>query len=611
MGLGHGGNNGFTRYPLIVDSLTTQGLSTTRLFSLDLGRQNSPGAAITGELVFGGVDTNRYAGMLQKVPTDPSDPHYRVTLNSLAHRPPGATVATPFIDANLPVSVIIDSGTTLSLLPESVVSKVAAQFPGAQSDGAGGYRVDCAYQSRDGSVEFSFLAGTGTVTINVSYNDFIWNSGGDCFLGVWTSTDLGVWILGDTFLRGAYVTFDQTNNALFMSNYVSCGDGSNLISVPAGPDAAANIPGACVVAATSPLAASLPPTSSPTFPAGTPASTAVPSAGSSLGPSLNPVEPPSLSASPTPSTSTPPSRMSSIAPALVGSPQLTPGAGDPAPNNVDLTAGADPKATPAMKRPDGTGAPVTTITATVTRGVVYTVTACPDSVTNCPIRGHVATRFETVVTTFCPGHDEMPGATTDAGGVVFVTEPSVPTNTFVAEVGDTVSSGVEEEEGGEWVEEEQGEQWVGEEQGEQRVGEEQGIQWVEGEQGGQQLDEEQQQQQEAQVVTTVYPATKIYKIASCAATDAACATGMTTTRVVTISKTVVVHPVPTLPAPAPAPENAFAPAWKGGHNASATRNGTQWQGPAAISAAAVDDAKIDKRYLGAVFVVVWGVMVLL
>jgi len=31
-------------------------------------------AAITGEMVFGGVDINKYSGFLQKVPTDPSDP---------------------------------------------------------------------------------------------------------------------------------------------------------------------------------------------------------------------------------------------------------------------------------------------------------------------------------------------------------------------------------------------------------------------------------------------------------------------------------------------------------------------------------------------------------
>lgn len=31
-------------------------------------------AAVTGEMAFGGVDKNKYAGYLKKVPTDPSDP---------------------------------------------------------------------------------------------------------------------------------------------------------------------------------------------------------------------------------------------------------------------------------------------------------------------------------------------------------------------------------------------------------------------------------------------------------------------------------------------------------------------------------------------------------
>lgn len=132
------------------------------------------------------------------------DRHYKITLHSLAHRAPGASAPTSFADSNLPLPVIVDSGTTLSLLPESLVGKLAAQFPGATSDGNGGYRVDCAFQSRDGSVAFEFLSGNGTVVINVAYRDFIWNSGGDCFLGAWFTDDLGIWILGDTFLRGAY-----------------------------------------------------------------------------------------------------------------------------------------------------------------------------------------------------------------------------------------------------------------------------------------------------------------------------------------------------------------------------------------------------------------------
>ncbi len=43
MGLARGLGNGFIRYPTIVDSLAAQGYTQSKLFSLDLGGQVSPG----------------------------------------------------------------------------------------------------------------------------------------------------------------------------------------------------------------------------------------------------------------------------------------------------------------------------------------------------------------------------------------------------------------------------------------------------------------------------------------------------------------------------------------------------------------------------------------
>ncbi|KAI1101626.1 acid protease [Jackrogersella minutella] len=260
LGLGHGQGNGVIEYASIIDSLAAQGYTDSKLFSLDLGGQPGPTAAVTGEIVFGGVDTNKYSGNLAKVPTDPSDPHYVVTLNSLSLQTPVSTsspseaiaeVSEPITDSNLPLRVVVDSGTTLSLLPESMVSTLAAGFPGATPDGNGGYKVPCDLRnSTDGSVSFEFAGdGSSKVTITVSYSDFIWYGGDECFLGASYSKDIGVWILGDTFLRGAYVTFDQSNDALYMANYAKCSEESNLVAVPAGLDAAANIPGSCAAPA--------------------------------------------------------------------------------------------------------------------------------------------------------------------------------------------------------------------------------------------------------------------------------------------------------------------------------------------------------------------------
>ncbi|KAF3059606.1 Candidapepsin-1 [Daldinia childiae] len=259
LGLGHGKGHGVIDYESIVDSLAVQGYTDSKLFSLDLGGQPGPTAAITGEIVFGGVDTNKYAGNLVKVPTDPNDAHYVATLNSISlHVPASSSGSVKTVsqnikainDSNLPLQVVVDSGTTLSLLPESVVSAIAAGFPGAEPDGNGGYKVPCELRNTtEGRVDFELRGdGNDKVKISVSYSDFIWYGGNECFLGAWYTSNVGVWILGDTFLRGAYVTFDQSNNALYMANYVSCGESSNLVPVPAGPDAAANIPGSCETA---------------------------------------------------------------------------------------------------------------------------------------------------------------------------------------------------------------------------------------------------------------------------------------------------------------------------------------------------------------------------
>ncbi|KAI1385408.1 acid protease [Hypoxylon trugodes] len=261
LGLGRGKGGGVVEYSSVVDSLAAQGYTNSKLFSLDLGDQPGGTAAVTGEMVFGGVDTNKFSGNLAKVPTDPSDPHYVVTLNSLTLQTPDSAPASgsdnavslvasePITDSNMPLPVVVDSGTTLSLLPESMVSALAAKFSGSKSDGNGGYTVPCSLrdEAAGGTLDFEFAGeGGAPVVINVAYSDFIWYGGNDqCFLGAWYTGDIGVWILGDTFLRGAYVAFDQSNDALYMANYIRCKEESNLVAVPAGPDAAADIPGSC------------------------------------------------------------------------------------------------------------------------------------------------------------------------------------------------------------------------------------------------------------------------------------------------------------------------------------------------------------------------------
>ncbi|RYO78144.1 hypothetical protein DL763_009759 [Monosporascus cannonballus] len=351
MGLAHGlggsgtDTNGFLEYPGVADSLAAQGFTQSKLFSLDLGG-----------------------------PDPAPRRHYSVQLRGSRTRPPGAAAARPLAGVSLPVRGHRGLG-------DHAVAPARERRGGA--GGRGGYEAPCDYARRDGSVAFELgggAGGGGAVRIDVRYADFVWDNGDACYLGARYSPDVGVWTLGDTFLRGAYVVFDQDNEALYMANYVSCDGGPDLVPVPAGPDAASNITGACQAAAPLPIASSLR----------------------------------SSSSSPTRRVHVvnhqphrayyEPCRTLIHHITHIRAAVLHPtAAGSPAPTTASAGAGND-DGLPGFGGPEATAAPTTTArvtyTSTVTRAEVYTVTVCPPPVRDCPL-GQLATRFRAFVTTIC------------------------------------------------------------------------------------------------------------------------------------------------------------------------------------------------------------------
>ncbi|KAK8047321.1 hypothetical protein PG996_015385 [Apiospora saccharicola] len=486
MGLARGKGNGFLNYNTVLDSVVAQGFANSRLFSLDLGSQGQPAAVISGEIVFGGVDTNKYAGNLVKVEIDPADSHYAVLFTGLTHRPPTAQTANPVLSTFNSFPVIVDSGTTLSLLPQALVEALAAQFPGATSDGHGGYKVACSYQQQPGTVSFSLATsfsgssgsgGASNITINLPYAEFIWNAGNDnCYLGAWYDRSISVHILGDTFLRGAYVVFDQESNALYMADYIACGgagvgtssDGGGLVSVPAGQDAVLGIQGNCVAAGNN--GASPSSSSSVVLPGGPVTSSGL---GPSVVPTINPAGPASVTSSATGTgsagvtTAEVPGTTPAASSSLPGGASTLPGSSATSAPVQGSGPGLDPNAVPAggsgaatsatpaagglpvAHNPDpnviigpggtgtagigGTGTMSGTITSTITNLIVATVTACPPpAVTSGPVcvLGQVTTRTSVYVTTICPEETAKPapapgGAQSPQqggqGGAVFVT----------------------------------------------------------------------------------------------------------------------------------------------------------------------------------------------
>ncbi len=237
LGLGYGkGLN--LNYNNFVDQLALQKVTNSKAFSVALGSVNANNG---GVVIFGGVDTKKFSGSLvsNKIlgPQGSEDINrYWIQMTSVALDTSGTSKT--YTGGNIPV--VLDSGSSLSYLPTSIVSSMASDFQGKLDRQSGLYIVSCSQITKSGSIDFAF----GSVTIKVPFSEFIWQADAQtcvlCASPVDPSSGVTA-LLGDTFLRSAYVVFDQTAGAISMAQYVNCGQAEQ--SIPA--SGASGIQGQC------------------------------------------------------------------------------------------------------------------------------------------------------------------------------------------------------------------------------------------------------------------------------------------------------------------------------------------------------------------------------
>ncbi|KAK3331431.1 aspartic peptidase domain-containing protein [Apodospora peruviana] len=265
-------------YPYVIDSLAQQGLTNSRAFSMDLRGF----ASDSGSVIYGGIDTKKYSGSLFKIPVVPASrspdgwTRWWVRLDGIKVNQPDGNVVevytSPAGGSGQPV--LLDSGYTLSALPTPIFTNLVAAFPSASYVASADlYIVDCQDPGQGGSVDFIF----GTKTINVQYYDFVWHYPGSslCVLGAFEDSFP---VLGDTFLRSAYVVYDWDNRNVHLAQSAECG--TNLVAIGRGANAVPNLVGECELPAVSsapPAASSSAPVSSVSI-SSVPASVITPSA---------------------------------------------------------------------------------------------------------------------------------------------------------------------------------------------------------------------------------------------------------------------------------------------------------------------------------------------
>jgi hypothetical protein len=241
------------------------------------------------------VDTDKYIGKLGAVPIEQTDGQYVDYTVALSKISSSGGQSTTFSATATPV--VLDSGTTLMYLPSSVVTAIYQQLNVYDdTENSGLALVNCQLLTSDTktTIDFQFGGDSGP-SVSVPLAELIQNDvqqyvgveGGfeappdlpfpadqACSFGVQAGEDL--YLLGDSFLRSAYVVYDLDNHQIAIGQANLNSSSSNVVEIGA---SSSGIPEVTGVASQVTVAASvtgLPGAGRPTGTAtGTPLSTSM------------------------------------------------------------------------------------------------------------------------------------------------------------------------------------------------------------------------------------------------------------------------------------------------------------------------------------------------
>lgn len=220
LGIGYEANEvalqyGYRPYRNVPTNLVEKGYVNTPAYSLWLNDLDSN----TGSILFGGVDSAKYTGELQSLPIIPIPvgtsevyAEFVIALTSV-----GANGDSTSFANNIAISALLDSGSSLMYLPTSIAQDIYQSLNAQYESNQGAAFVPCSLADQDGTIDFTF----SSPTIRVPINELVLTAGiqnGEpvCILGIIPSGG-NTALLGDTFLRSAYVVYDLASNQISLA----------------------------------------------------------------------------------------------------------------------------------------------------------------------------------------------------------------------------------------------------------------------------------------------------------------------------------------------------------------------------------------------------------
>lgn len=231
MGIGFDTNEarvdeGERSYQGVVSQLKKQGLIKTLSYSLWLDDED----AQTGSILFGGVDTSKYVAPLIALPMVGFDYRDPTTVNEVAIEMTSIEVkgdsgTTSLTDKNLVIPALLDSGTTSSYFPTDINQKILDAFGAVQDPAISFPLVACNLSTSKANFVFGFGGASGP-KINVPIAQLVLDYDGELAFADGTpacailvhESDKDQVILGDSFLRSAYVVYHLEAKTIALAN---------------------------------------------------------------------------------------------------------------------------------------------------------------------------------------------------------------------------------------------------------------------------------------------------------------------------------------------------------------------------------------------------------
>lgn len=235
---------GLDAYPNLPQLMVDKSIIQSNAYSLWLNDLD----ASKGSILFGGVDTEKFVGTLATLPIVKEYGAFRefvIALTGLGSNGNAGSYFSSEENSNNVVPVLLDSGSSLTYLPNSVVENIYKDFGAAFDSDQGAAFVDCDLANSGGTLEFTF----SSPTISVPMNELVLVAGYSrgqpiCILGISPAGE-STSVLGDTFLRSAYVVYDLANNEISLGQTNYNATDSNIMEIGTGAD---SVPSATGVA---------------------------------------------------------------------------------------------------------------------------------------------------------------------------------------------------------------------------------------------------------------------------------------------------------------------------------------------------------------------------